>query len=57
MPVLRPLTVSGLVVLLVCGCASPPRDAGFSEVGGLVAERTEEPLHWRGVSIEEESTR
>lgn len=55
MPVLRPLAFSCLVVLLVAGCTTLPRDAGFSEVGGLVAERTEEPLHWRGVSIEEEA--
>jgi cobalt-zinc-cadmium efflux system outer membrane protein len=30
-----------------------PRDAGFSDVNQLVAERTEESLSWRGISIEE----
>lgn len=55
MSVLRPLAVSFLVVLLVCGCAAVPRDAGFSEVGELVAERTGESLHWRGISIEEQA--
>jgi cobalt-zinc-cadmium efflux system outer membrane protein len=55
MPILHPLAIPCLVVLLICGCAAVPRDAGFSEVGGLVAERTEESLHWRGVSIEEDT--
>jgi outer membrane protein, heavy metal efflux system len=47
--------LSILAVLLFSGCVSLPRDAGFSEVEQLVAERTEESLHWRGMSIEEKA--
>jgi len=54
--VLSHATVLLLMVLLVSGCAPrPARDAGFSDVEQLVAGRTQETLHWRGISIEEEA--
>ena len=56
MRVMHPLVLC-LIVACIGGCAFLPRDAGFSDVESLVAERVGEPLHWAGVSLEEEAIR
>jgi cobalt-zinc-cadmium efflux system outer membrane protein len=48
-------TAIGLAGLVLTGCATVPKNAGFTEVQRLVADRIGQPIQWNGNTIDDQA--
>ena len=46
-------TAIGLAVLVLAGCATVPKNAGFTDVQRLVADRIGQPIQWNGNTVDD----